>query len=67
MVANILIVLATFLFMEFMAWFAHKFVMHGFLWYLHKDHHQVEPGFLKKTTPSSSSLLFPAHIVISQA
>jgi beta-carotene 3-hydroxylase len=34
--------------MEFMAWFTHKFVMHGFLWYLHKDHHQVEPGFFEK-------------------
>ncbi|MFN3445333.1 MAG: sterol desaturase family protein [Bacteroidia bacterium] len=45
---NILIVLATFFFMEFMAWFSHKFVMHGFLWYLHKDHHQVEPGFFEK-------------------
>jgi len=35
----ILIVLAAFLFMEFMAWFTHKYVMHGFLWVLHKDHH----------------------------
>ena len=26
--------------MEFMAWFTHKYVMHGFLWFLHKDHHQ---------------------------
>jgi beta-carotene 3-hydroxylase len=25
--------------MEFMAWFSHKYVMHGFLWSLHKDHH----------------------------
>jgi beta-carotene 3-hydroxylase len=22
--------------------------MHGFLWYLHKDHHQHEPGFWEK-------------------
>ena len=36
---NIGIVIGTFLFMEFMAWFTHKYVMHGFLWYLHKDHH----------------------------
>lgn len=35
----ILIVLALFFFMEFMAWFTHKYVMHGFLWVLHKDHH----------------------------
>jgi beta-carotene 3-hydroxylase len=31
--------LFAFLFMEFMAWLTHKFVMHGFLWVLHKDHH----------------------------
>ncbi|QTY28274.1 sterol desaturase family protein [Flavobacterium sp. CS20] len=36
---SILIFLATFCFMEFMAWFSHKYVMHGFLWSLHKDHH----------------------------
>jgi beta-carotene 3-hydroxylase len=45
---NILVVFITFWFMEFMAWFTHKFVMHGLLWYLHKDHHQVEPGFFEK-------------------
>ena len=35
----ILIFLSTFFFMEFMAWFTHKYIMHGFLWSLHKDHH----------------------------
>lgn len=40
---NILIVVGTFFFMEFMAWFTHKYVMHGFLWVLHEDHH-VPPG-----------------------
>jgi beta-carotene 3-hydroxylase len=34
--------------MEFVAWFAHKYIMHGFLWVLHKDHHQHEPGFFEK-------------------
>lgn len=36
---NVILVIAAFFFMEFMAWFTHKFVMHGFLWILHKDHH----------------------------
>ncbi len=45
---GILITVATFWFMEFMAWFTHKYVMHGFLWYFHKDHHQKEPGFFEK-------------------
>ena len=35
-----LISLATFVFMEGVTWCTHKFVMHGFLWYLHEDHHQ---------------------------
>jgi len=43
-----LLTIGTFCFMEFMAWFTHKFVMHGFLWVLHKDHHQVEPGIFEK-------------------
>ena len=33
------IILATFVTMEFMAWSTHKFVMHGFMWYFHEDHH----------------------------
>jgi beta-carotene 3-hydroxylase len=36
----IFITIATFLVMEGITWCTHKFVMHGFLWYLHKDHHQ---------------------------
>ncbi len=38
----IIIFLVTFLFMEFMAWFSHKYIMHGFLWVLHKDHHHKD-------------------------
>lgn len=48
MLFNFSVVFVTFWFMEFMAWFTHKFVMHGLLWFLHKDHHQVEPGFFEK-------------------
>ena len=35
----ILSLILAFSFMEFMAWFSHKYIMHGFLWSLHKDHH----------------------------
>ncbi len=34
--------------MEFMAWFTHKYVMHGLGWYFHRDHHRPEPGFFEK-------------------
>lgn len=39
MIVNILIVLGAFLVMESVAWLSHKYIMHGFLWVLHKDHH----------------------------
>ncbi|WP_124980007.1 sterol desaturase family protein [Nonlabens xiamenensis] len=35
----ILIFVGTFWIMEFNAWWMHKYVMHGFLWNLHEDHH----------------------------
>ena len=40
MIINIFITLFTVILMEGITWFTHKFVMHGFLWYLHEDHHQ---------------------------
>lgn len=41
---NGLALLAAFAFMEFVAWFMHKYVMHTFLWSLHKDHHKKDHG-----------------------
>lgn len=47
-VKNIIILLLTAAFMEFVAWSTHKYVMHGFLWFLHKDHHvKTSKGFLE--------------------
>ncbi len=40
MVLHIGIFLLSFAFMEFVAWFTHKYIMHGFLWSVHRDHHQ---------------------------
>ncbi|MEY3084306.1 MAG: hypothetical protein RL037_486 [Bacteroidota bacterium] len=45
---GLLVLIATFFGMEFMAWATHKFVMHGLMWYFHKDHHQEEPGFFER-------------------
>ncbi len=44
----ILVLLGIFITMEGITWLTHRFVMHGFLWYLHKDHHQKQPGFFEK-------------------
>lgn len=47
-IINLFITLGTFIFMEGVAWFTHKYVMHGWLWVLHKDHHQKTPDFFEK-------------------
>jgi beta-carotene 3-hydroxylase len=37
--AHLFTFILTFVAMEFAAWFLHRYVMHGFLWSLHQDHH----------------------------
>lgn len=36
---NVLLVILVFVAMEGATWFIHKYIMHGFLWVLHRDHH----------------------------
>ena len=45
---NFLIVITTFVLMEGATWLIHKYVMHGFLWALHRDHHDHSAGHLEK-------------------
>lgn len=47
-ILGILLTLFTFCLMEIITWLTHRYVMHGFLWFLHKDHHQTTPGALEK-------------------
>lgn len=47
-IINALALIGSFVAMEFVAWFAHKYIMHGLLWVLHKDHHKKESkGFFE--------------------
>lgn len=39
MLIKILLAVGTFFFMEGVAWFTHKYVMHGVMWNWHKSHH----------------------------
>ena len=48
MLLNVALVIGTFLFMESVAWFTHKYVMHGFLWNWHRDHHNHHNGFFER-------------------
>lgn len=43
-----LVFILAFVLTEFSAWFNHKYIMHGFLWKFHKDHHQPKPGPFEK-------------------
>ncbi len=47
-IINAFVMLAAFTAMEVVAWVAHKYIMHGILWSLHKDHHKKESeGFME--------------------
>ena len=37
-----LIILITFILTELSAWVNHKYLMHGFMWYFHADHHKKD-------------------------
>jgi beta-carotene 3-hydroxylase len=44
-----LLIISAYVSMEGVAWLAHKYLMHGWLWQLHRDHHKKETyGFLEK-------------------
>ena len=47
--------------MEGMAWFSHKYIMHGFLWGLHKDHHVKN----KKSWFERNDLFFVFYAFVS--
>ncbi len=47
MAINILMLITGFAIMELVAWSNHKYVMHGFLWRWHKDHHIRDKERLK--------------------
>ena len=46
--APALIVFATVLAMEWVAWASHKYIMHGFAWSWHRDHHEPHDNLLEK-------------------
>ena len=48
MLDKILIVTATVIAMEMFAWWAHKYVMHGWGWAWHRDHHEPHDNALEK-------------------
>ena len=60
----VLLIFSTFFFMEFVAWFTHKYVMHGIGWYFHKDHHQHGPGIFEKNDVFFLVFAIPSMLLI---
>lgn len=58
------VLVGTFAVMEGITWLTHRYVMHGFLWYLHRDHHQVEPGFFEKNDLFFVIFAIPSMLLI---
>ena len=48
MLINMLVFIACVAAMEGVAWFTHKYLMHGPLWFLHESHHVPHRGGLEK-------------------
>ena len=66
---NALIIIGTVVFMEGVAWFTHKYIMHGFLWTWHRSHHRVHPHVLERndlfalvfSIPSAALIFYSLH------
>lgn len=63
-ILNTSIVIGTFIFMEGVAWFTHKYIMHGFLWNLHKSHHKVHKYFFEMNDLFAVMFSIPSIILI---
>src|SRR5688500_20300867 len=60
----IAIVSATFVAMEGITWLTHRYIMHGLLWYLHKDHHQKTDSFFEKNDAFFVIFAIPSFLCI---
>lgn len=61
---NALVLLGFFAFMEGVAWFTHKYVMHGFLWIWHKSHHEPRKGVFELNDLFGFMFAIPSIVLI---
>ncbi|TAD84899.1 MAG: beta-carotene hydroxylase [Bacteroidetes bacterium] len=60
----ILITLGTFFAMEGITWATHRYVMHGFLWILHEDHHRPRGHIFEKNDAFFLIFAIPSWLCI---
>ncbi len=66
---DIVLFFAAFAFMEWFAWFTHRYVMHGFAWVWHRSHHEPRTGAFELNdlfavvfaTPAIVAIYFGVH------
>ncbi|MEL7146452.1 MAG: beta-carotene hydroxylase [Bacteroidota bacterium] len=63
-ILNIGLIVGTFFFMEGVAWFTHKYIMHGFLWSWHKSHHTLHDDALEKNDLFAVVFSIPSVLLI---
>jgi beta-carotene 3-hydroxylase len=61
---GVLITLATYIAMEGITWCTHKFVMHGWMWYFHEDHHKPTGSFFEKNDAFFLIFAVPSCLLI---
>jgi beta-carotene 3-hydroxylase len=64
MILFIVIMFLTFAAMEAITWLTHKYIMHGFLWYLHQDHHQPSGNVFEKNDAFFLIFAIPSWLCI---
>jgi len=60
----IALVFVSFAGMEAVAYYTHKYVMHGFLWSLHKSHHRPREGIFEKNDLFAFYFALPSILLI---
>ena len=61
---GVMITLITYILMEGITWCTHKFIMHGWMWYFHEDHHQPRGRFFEKNDAFFLIFAVPSCLMI---
>lgn len=64
MVVNLLLVVVSFVAMEGVACFTHKYIMHGFMWCWHASHHRRRQGLFERNDWFAVVFAIPAAAMI---
>jgi beta-carotene 3-hydroxylase len=62
---HILVLVFFFVLMEGVAWFTHKYIMHGFMWVWHRSHHEPRNGAWERNDLFSLVFAIPSFLLIS--